>query len=134
QPGDLLELDGALRRGQRKNILFVLPGRSGVPGGKKFSRLVIQPGDNSSCGRTIHVNIPDSEKDADASAGPARVFFIGNDHHASIGRRNNYPRIGGDFALWVTKKRKTEKAKGDQHACKNPPVQNNGYSAKQQRW
>src|SRR6266446_667195 len=78
----------------------------------------------------IDVNIPNREEDTDARARTACVFFFGDYHDAAIRRGNNYARIGRDCPLRITKKRKTEKAKGDQDARKNPPMQNHRYSAK----
>src|SRR5689334_11311149 len=85
EASDLLEFDVATGSRERKDVLFVLCGGFGVPGGKELARQVFYLGDRTSQGCAIDVNIPNREEDADSRAGAARVFFGSDDDDAPVG-------------------------------------------------
>ena len=114
QAGDLLELDVSGRSGQGKNVLFVLRGGVGVPGGEKFSGAIVEFGDDAGGRRPVDVNVPDGQEDTDARTGAAGILLVGDDDNTAIGGRYDREGIFGDCALGIAKEGKAKKSKSGQ--------------------
>ena len=76
--------------------MLVVSGGALAHGGGKLAGAIIHFCDDPGGRRAIHVHVPDGEKDADALAGAAGVFFFGDDYDAAVGWGNDGAGVGGD--------------------------------------
>ena len=133
ETGNLFELDVTGGSREREDVLFVLGRGLGGPGGEKLAGKIFYLRDSAGERSAVDVDVPDGEEDADARALAAGVFF-GRDHNdAAVGWRNDGVRVGRDSAVGIAKKRKAEKSKGDEDACRNPPMKRERDSAEKKR-
>jgi len=87
-------------------FLLVVGGSALAHGGGKFAGAIVHLGDYARRRGAINVHVPDGEKDADALAGAACVFFIGDDYDAAVGGGDDGAGVGRNDAFGVAEKNK----------------------------
>jgi hypothetical protein len=105
---DLLENYGASFAFHGNDILLVFVGRVWGHGIQKFSALIAHLSNNARDWRTIHVDVEDVEKDADAGALDGTGVDDGNVGDFAVAGRDDGTGLVRDLALGIAEKPEAE--------------------------
>src|SRR5713101_5493366 len=83
------------------DVLLILSRGARAHGGMKTASLVFELGDAPGQRRTIYMDIPNRQENADALSGAAVERFVGHHNDSSVCRRDNGTGFGGNDALRV---------------------------------
>src|SRR5258705_4401306 len=117
-PGNLFENYFPVFARQREHILFVLERSLLRPSRQEFSRIIFQLRDRSRRRRTVHVHIPDRQKNTDALPRTSCVLFFFHNHNAAVRRRHHHSRFHRNFAIRIAEKVADKQRQKYQH-CSN---------------
>src|SRR6266849_797658 len=83
------------------DVLLILSRGARAHGGMKTASLVFELGDAPGQRRTIYMDIPNRQENADALPGAAVERFVGHNNDSSIRRGDNGAGFGGNDAVRV---------------------------------
>jgi hypothetical protein len=73
------------------------------------------------------MHVPDGKEDGHALAGPASVFFVGDDNYAAVRWGDNGAGISGNDAFWVAEEVKDKGGETEKDdACDRPAQKQSG--------
>jgi hypothetical protein len=133
KPGDLLEGDFTGIGAESDHVLLIVRGGAFAHSGGEFAGAIIHLGDDAGSGGAIDVHVPDGEKDRDALAGTASVFFIGDHDYTTVGGGDDGAGVRGDDTVRIAEEIKDEGGEEEKDYASDSPAQKQGCCADRER-
>src|SRR5260370_31022491 len=115
------------------DVLLILSRGARAHGGMKTASLVFELGDAPGQRRTIYMDIPNRQEDADALPGAAVERFVGHNNDSSIRRGDHGAGFGGNEALKVAQEIQHKSRQKEKNGGRPVPLEEQCDAAQDER-